>query len=158
MTTASEALWEINNEYRKQLSLLMGHMKLLEQLLQAQGNAEPALRAAIRRIRAALEDIDADHHNWRHTYYYQESNDMDRRRMVNQSAAVQIALEIFATMLTDHKQTFASLQATMLRLPRPAEALTRVIKGADLWEMCMAEIADLATFDRFVNSQVESMY
>lgn len=148
MGTASEALWEINNEYRKRLSLLMGHMQLLEQLLKTQGSAEPALRAAIRRIRAALEDIDADHHNWRHTYYYRESADMERRRMVDHPAAVQAALETFAAMLRGHQPQFASIRATMHALPRPPAALTRVIRGGDLWEMCQEEIAALATFDR----------
>ncbi len=148
MATASEVLWEINNEYRKRLSLLMGHMQLLEQLLKAQGSAEPALRAAIRRIRAALEDIDADHHNWRHTYYYRETAAMERRRMVDHPAAVQTALETFATMLRGHLPRFADIRATMHALPRPSAALTRVIRGGDLWEMCLEEIEVLAAFDR----------
>ncbi|MBN2472733.1 MAG: hypothetical protein JXN59_18565 [Anaerolineae bacterium] len=150
METTSEALWEINNEYRKRLSLLMGHMQLLEQLLRAQGAAEPALRAAIRRIRAALEDIDADHHNWRHTYYYREPAHMDRRRMVDDPAAVLAALETFARMLDGHLQAFSDIRATMRSLPRPPETLTRVIKGGDLWGMCLEEIETLAAFDRFV--------
>lgn len=150
MATQAEALWEINNEYRKRLSLLMGHMKMLEQLLKMQSNAEPALRAAIRRMRATLEDVDADLHNWRHTFYYQESAEAERRRMVDGSDALFTALETFADMMVRHLQEFTRVQATMLGLPRPPEELTRVIKGGDLWGMCLNEMESLATFDQFM--------
>lgn len=150
MATESEALWEINNEYRKRLNLLMGHMKLLEQLLKMQGSAEPAVRAAIRRIRATLEDVDADHHNWRHTYYYQEIAETDRRRMVDDTDAIYTALEVFVEMMVRHLQDFTSVLATMLGLRRPPEEMTRVIKGGDLWAMCLDELESLATFDQFM--------
>lgn len=153
MTTLSDALWEINNEYRKQLSLLMGHMKLLEELLKMQGNAEPALRAAIRRVRATLEDVDADHHGWRHTYYYQIDGEQ-RRRMVNGEAKISRALETFSDMFSEHLRDFEMITETMAGLPRPDPALTRVIKGSDLWQMCLDELETLATFDKFVNDRL----
>lgn len=146
-----DALWEINNEYRKRLSLLMGHMKLLEQILKAQGNAEPALRAAIRRVRATLEEMDADHHDWRHRYFYQAPEGENRRRMVNTPDAVQIALRTFSAMFSDHLHELDRVHQTMGELPRPDPAMTRVIKGGDLWEMCLDGVESLATYDRFVH-------
>lgn len=157
MATESEALWEINNEYRKRLSLLMGHMKLLEQLLKMQSNAEPALRAAIQRIRAMLEDVDADHHNWRHTFYYREVAEMERRRMVDGSDALYVALETFAEMMVRHLQEYNRIQAIMLGLPRPPEEMTRVIKGGDLWVMCLDEMDSLATFDQFMRGALAAI-
>lgn len=149
--TKVEALWELNNEYRKQLSLLMGHMNLLEQLLKMQDNAEPALRAAIRHIRAILEDIDADHHNWRHTHFYQAETGATRRRMVDTPEAVLKALQIFSIMLGKHLRSFDAIAAMMADLPQPDPTLTRVIKGGDLWEMCLEELETLATFDAFMH-------
>ncbi len=147
----NDALWEINNEYRKRLSLLMGHMKLLEQLLKMQGNAEPALRAAIRRVRATLEEMDADHHDWRHCYFYQAPEGDNRRRMVTSPEAVQLALRTFSAMFSDHLHELDRVTATMADLPRPAPAMTRVIKGSDLWEMCLDGVEALTTYDHFVH-------
>ncbi len=154
MTSSTEALWEINNEYRKRLSLLMGHMKLLEELLKVQGSADPALRAAIRRARATLEEIDADHHEWRHTFYYQQPEDQQKRRMVTDPAAVRRALQTFQGMLGEHLAQYAAIAQTLAALPRPDPALTRVIRHNDLWEMCVEGIQGLAAYDRFVQEQL----
>ncbi len=150
----NEALWEINNEYRKRLSLLMGHMKLLEHLLHMQGNVEPALQAAIRRVRVTLEDIDADHHEWRHAYYYQVPDGGHKRRMVSHPQAVQLALQTFSAMLSEHLAALNAIAATVRGLPRPAPSLTRVIKGGDLWQMCLEGLESLATYDQFVRDEL----
>ena len=130
MANLSEALWDINNEYRKRLSLLMGHMRLLEQIIKIKSGSEPGLRAAIRRVRATLEEIDADHHDWRHTYFYREPEDGRKRRMVVDPDAVQLALRTFSGMLSEHLNHFDTIAQTMADLPRPDPSLTRVIKGA----------------------------
>ncbi len=153
MSNPSEALWEINNEYRKRLSQLMSHMKLLEQLLVMQGRAEPGLRAAIRRIRAVLEEIDADHHDWRHTYFYRPPEGEEKRRMVSDPAAVQKALRTFDVMFNGHAQRFEAIAATMSSLPRPDPALTKVIRQSDLWQMCLDGVESLATYAEFMRSQ-----
>ncbi|MFC1959757.1 hypothetical protein ACFLYO_03500 [Chloroflexota bacterium] len=150
----AEALWEINNEYRKRLSLLMGHMNLLEQILKMQDNAEPALRAAIRHIRATLEDIDADHHNWRHTHFYQPEEGSARRRMVDADAAIMKALQTFTVTLSSHLRHFDAIAETMAAMPQPDPALTRVIKGGNLWDMCLNELEALAAFDVFVHDML----
>ena len=150
MVNLGDALWEINNEYRKQLSLLMGHLKLLEELLRLQGQAEPAVRAAIRRFRAILEDIDADHHDWRHTYFYTRPDGSDKRRMVGEPAAIDQALRTFTQMYRDHALQFKTMQRAFGDLPRPDPALTRVLKGSDLWEMCLTETAALAGYRAFL--------
>lgn len=156
MAGPGDALWEINNEYRKQLTLLMSHMKLLEELLKMQGRAEPALRAAIRRFRAALEEIDADQHEWRHRYFYVKPAGEDRRRMVSDPEAIELALQTFRHMYAGHAPQFNLLARTFEELPRPDPALTRVIKGGDLWLMCQEEVAALADYDRFIQAQLES--
>jgi hypothetical protein len=153
MSATGDALWEINNEYRKRLSLLMGHMKLLEQLLKMQGNAEPALRAAIRRVRATLEDVDADHHEWRHRYFYRYDPGAEKRRMVGDDESIMKALRTFSVMLSRHLNYFDTIIETLDDLPRPDPTLTRVIKGGDLWAMCRDETESLATYDQFVNEQ-----
>ncbi len=149
MAVSPDVLWEINNEYRKRLSLLMGHMNLLEQILKAQGSAQPALRAAIRRIRATLEEIDADHHNWRHAHFYRLDENGDRR-MVTEPDAVLRALETFLALLDRHLGHFRLIAEALADLPRPDPALTRVIRGGDLWQMCLEELEALATYDQFV--------
>lgn len=149
-----DALWEINNEYRKRLSLLMGHMKLLEQLLLMQDHAEPALRAAVRHIRATLEDIDADHHEWRHTYFYRLPEDAEKRRMVTDPAAVRGALETFSKMLSAHLRHYDDISGALNDLPRPDPSLTRVIRGNDLWQMCLDGVESLASYDAFVHDQL----
>ncbi len=154
MGSRSEALWEINNEYRKRLSLLMGHMKLLEELLKMQGSAEPALRATIRRIRATLEEIDADQHEWRHRYFYMQPEGEYKRRMVADPDAVDLALRTFADMFDSHARLFADIALVVRDLPRPDPTLTRVIKGNDLWTMCQEGVADLAAYDRFVQEKL----
>ena len=155
MAGPGDALWEINNEYRKQLSLLMGHLKLLEELLKMQGHAEPALRAAIRRFRGALEEIDADQHDWRHRYFYMKPAGEDRRRMVADRAAIDLALQTFRHMYAGHARQYAQISQTFASLARPDPALTRVIKGSDLWLMCQEEVAELADYDRFIQAQLE---
>jgi ribosomal protein S21 len=154
MPGSGDALWEINNEYRKQLTLLMSHMKLLEELLKVQGRAEPGLRAAIRRFRAALEEIDADQHEWRHRYFYMKPAGEDRRRMVSDPAAIELALQTFRQMFAGHAQQYALIAQTFAGLARPDPALTRVIKGGDLWLMCQEEVAELAGYGRFIQAQL----
>ncbi|GEM_PF-1887741 len=157
MASPSEALWEINNEYRKRLSQLMGHMKLLEQLLQMHGGTDPGLRAAIRRIRATLEEIDVDHHEWRHTYFYRLPEGQHKRRMVSTPVAVRLALTTFDRMLQTHLEHFDAIAQTLDSLPRPDPSLTRVIKGNDLWELCMAGAESLVTYDRFMREQLSGI-
>lgn len=121
-----------------------------------QGNAEPGLRAAIRRFRAALEEIDADQHEWRHRYFYMKPAGEDRRRMVADPAAIELALQTFRHMHAGHAQQFAQIMQTFEALPRPDPALTRVIKGSDLWLMCREEVVELANYDRFIHAQLEN--
>jgi hypothetical protein len=157
MTTQTDALWEINNEYRKRLSMLMGHMKLLEQMLMMRNNAEPALRATIRFIRSTLEDIDADLHEWRHKYFYVHPGDDGKRRMVSEADNVMHAIKTFIAMLEGHLQQFDSIQAIMAEQHRPNPEYTRVIKGGDLWDMCQYDIDALLRYDQFVNDQLTDM-
>ncbi|GAB4575936.1 MAG: hypothetical protein Kow0077_29930 [Anaerolineae bacterium] len=157
MATPAEALWEINNEYRKRLSLLMGHLKLLEQLLIQQPDTGPTLRMVLRNLRAMLEDADADHHTWRHTYYYQAGDDVARRRMVDDPAAVRRALTEFTVMLSQHTPQFVRAYSMFTGLPRPPEHLTRLVKDNDLWAMCLTELQALVFFDRFVAGVLETV-
>lgn len=151
MTTRSELLWASNNEYRKRLSLLMGHFRLLSKILEAQ----PQDVGPLPQIWDILEDIDADQHNWRHTYYYREDG-LTKRRIVTDPDAIENALFTFSRMMNKHLRHYDALLSLINSIPRPEPTLTRVINDGDLWDMCLEELASLAQFDTFVQEHTES--
>ncbi|MBN1966783.1 MAG: hypothetical protein JW910_19175 [Anaerolineae bacterium] len=154
MPDLSDALWDINNEYRKRITQAKGYLTLLEAVIGAHG-ADPGVRAALRHLRATLDAVDADHSTWRHTYFYRAHNPLpDYPRMVSRPSDVQRALRTFSQMLGQHLRRFDSIVQAMDALPRPDPALTRVIKGNDLWQLCRDEIEQLATYDHYAQGRL----
>lgn len=153
MADLSNALFDINNEYRKRITRVLGHLTLLEGMIRTNSGAEPGLRAALRRMRATLEAVSADHSQWRHAYFYRQATD-SQQRMVAEPREVQRALRAFSQMLGQHLTDFDLILDTLDTLPRPDPSLTRVLKNQDLWLLCREGIEGLARYDQYAQSRL----
>lgn len=147
MTTASDLLWRVNNEYQKRLKQTRTYLGLLEQLMLMQhgdGNSLGLLRSALDQVDVLLEE----HRTWRHNYYYESA---DTKRMVQSHGAINQALANFSRMRARHEHELQKLNGLLVRLQRPDPALTRVPNG-DLWSMAEFAVRDLSSFSDYMRS------
>ena len=147
MTTASDLLWRVNNEYQKRLKQTRTYLGLLEQLMLMQhenGTTLAVLRGALDKVDALLEE----HRTWRHDYYYESP---DTKRMVQSHGAINQALANFSRMRSRHEHELQQLNMLLIRLQRPDPALTRVPNG-DLWSMAEFAVRDLSSFSDYMRS------
>lgn len=147
MTTASDLLWRVNNEYQKRLKQTRTYLGLLEQLMLIQhqdGTSLAMLRGALDQVDVLLEE----HRTWRHDYYYESA---DTKRMVQSHGAINQALAHFSRMRTRHERELQQLNTLLIRLQRPDPKLTRVPNG-DLWVMAEFAVQDLSRFSDYMRS------
>lgn len=151
MTTASDLLWRVNNEYQKRLKQTRTYLGLLEQLMLMQhedGTTLAVLSGALAKVDALLEE----HRTWRHHYYYESP---DTKRMVQSHGAINQALANFSRMRARHEHELQQLNMLLLRLQRPDPALTRVPTG-DLWSMAEYAVRDLSSFSDYMRSLADA--
>jgi hypothetical protein len=150
MTTASDLLWRVNNEYQKRLKQTRTYLGLLEQLMLMQhedGTTLAVLSGALAKVDVLLEE----HRTWRHDYYYESP---DTKRMVQTHGAINQALANFTRMRSRHERELQQLNMLLIRLQRPDPALTRVPNG-DLWSMAEFAVRDLSSFSDYMRSIAE---
>lgn len=151
MTTASDLLWRVNNEYQKRLKQTRTYLGLLEQLMLMQHEDSTTLAV----LSGALAKVDAlleEHRTWRHHYYYESA---DTKRMVQSHGAIHQALANFSRMRTRHEHELQQMNALLVRLQRPDPALTRVPNG-DLWSMAEFAVRDLSSFSDYMRSLADA--
>lgn len=147
MTTPSDLLWRINNEYQKRLKQTKTYLSLLEQLVIAQGGDGRTL-AALHDALNQIERLNDEHRDWRYRYYYES---LDTRRMVQSVNAVHQALAHFSRMHARHQRALGHIQSLLIHLQRPDPTITRVPTG-DLWQMTEHALIDLNLFDDYMQS------
>lgn len=153
MRAATHVLWRINNEYRKRLSQAQTLLNLLEQVLVMQRDyREEHTLAALAYVRDQLEVIAEEHRLWRHHFYYES---LDTRRMVQDDRAVHQALSRFSRMRAHQERRLHDIYTLLDGLPRPQASITSIPNG-DLWTMAQDAVAELVTFDNFLNEVSEA--
>ena len=150
MTRPTDLLWRTNNEYRKRLEQAKTYFNLLEQLVLMQ-NADEHLMVALQQALMQVDQMIAEHRQWRYRYYYASTS---TQRMVQTHDAVNRALVQFNKLRVRHEQELQSIRAMLHHLQRPDPIVTRVPSG-DLWQLGEVALQDLSGFDDYLQSFVQ---
>lgn len=152
MSEDAHLLWRANNEYRLRLTKALNSVELLTQLLRTRADAqlEPYM-GLLGDAHITLAALANEHRDWRYRYFYDSGSD---KRMVQDDRAVIRALSGFSRMHTQHQRVLNGIWEALDGLARPATYLTAVATG-DLWDIMRRALADLASFDRYLQAEAQ---
>jgi hypothetical protein len=144
---AGQALWRLNNEYRKRLAHAQTCVALLDEILTLYDPYEPALEL-MRYMRDQLAVLTEEHRSWRYECYYVSPQS---KRMVQEERAVSRAVARFNRMRSDHEPRLYALYDLLESTPPPNTTFTRIPNG-NLWQKLADAVHELMSFRDYVNT------
>ena len=148
MNPQADALWYVNNEYRKRLTQAGTFLNLLEQIVVSVGGEEgDSVAETLQYVHQQINQLVEEHRLWRYRYYYESP---ETKRMVQDERAILQALSRFNRMRSQHEARLSDLYNILYDMPRPDPGITRVPSG-DLWTMTQYALSDLLGFADYFN-------